>query len=270
MPTPVGRWAADAGFRPVLTPDRLGGADFIETLRSLGADVYVVIAFRILPESVFTIPRYAFNLHASLLPAFRGAAPIQRAIMAGETQTGVTTFLLQTTVDTGAILRQRAVEILPEENFVQLAGRLARIGAETVIETLDLLASGDFRPSPQDESRASPAPKIGPADRRLDFADGAALCVNRVRALSPEPGALIRHKDQVLIVLALRDAGPGVPGDRPGDVVLADPKRGIIIATADRRLSLELVQPPAKRPQTGAEFVRGHRIEAGDHLEPVT
>jgi len=270
MPTPVGQWAADAGFRPVFKPERLGAPDFVSALKSLPADAYVVAAFRILPESVFTIPKYALNLHASLLPAYRGAAPIQRAIMAGETRTGVTTFLLQKTVDTGAMLVQRDTAIAPEEDAGQLAVRLAQIGAGAVIDTLDLLEAGGFQPLAQDESRASAAPKLVAADQRLDFGEPAERVINRVRALAPDPGGLVRHAEQVLKIFALKDAGPLCSDDRSGNVVLADPKRGMIVATADRRVSLELIQPPGKRIQTGAEFVRGYRIKTGDRLQPVS
>ncbi|MEW5700929.1 MAG: methionyl-tRNA formyltransferase [Candidatus Zixiibacteriota bacterium] len=267
-PTPVGRWAMDVGLAPVLKPERLGAPDFITALRTLPADVYVVVAFRILPESVFTIPRYALNLHASLLPAYRGAAPIQRALMAGETQTGVTTFLLAKTVDSGAVLVQRTTDIDPDENAGQLADRLAHLGAEAVIATLDLLATGQARPLPQDDARTSQAPKITSADLCLDLTGSATEAINRIRALAPEPGAVVRIGGQVLKVLALRYAGPRQPEDQPGEIVLADPRQGIIVATADGRVAIERLQAPGKRAQTGAEFVRGHRIQRNDRIAP--
>ena len=268
--TPVASWAQQHGLAPILKPEHLGDPEFVAALRASAADVYAVVAYRILPESVFTIPRYAFNLHASLLPAYRGAAPIQRAIMAGETTTGVTTFLLQKTVDTGSIVAQRETAILPEENAGQLAERLAALGAELVMETLDILARGAVHAHAQENARASTAPKITPADRPLDFTLPAGRLINHVRALAPAPGAVAGFHQGVMKVLALRDAGPMPARHSPGEVVSADAKTGLRVAACDRMVSVELIQPPGKRVLTGAEFVRGYRIQPGDRFSPVT
>ncbi|MBI3872785.1 MAG: methionyl-tRNA formyltransferase [candidate division Zixibacteria bacterium] len=261
-PTSVGSWAEHR-------PERLQSLELVADLQKLNADVYAVVAYRILPEAVFAIPRYAFNLHASLLPAFRGAAPIQRAIMAGETRTGVTTFLLEKTVDTGSIVAQRETQIGLLENAGDLTDRLSRLGAELVIETLEILASGRLTPRPQNSALASPAPKIGPADQILDFDETAAHLINRVRALAPRPGATVGFQGKVIKIFALRDAGFLPDGARPGSIVAADPKAGLLVAARDRVVSVARIQPPGRKVQTGAEFVRGYHVSVTDRFEPL-
>lgn len=268
-PTPIGQWADDHHITAVWKPPQLRDPELVRDLAALNADVFVVVAFRILPEVLYTIPRYAFNLHASLLPAYRGAAPIQRAIMAGETRTGVTTFLLQKRVDTGAILAQRAVDIPPEATSGDLAQELSAVGAEVVIETLDILATGKVQPIAQDDSRASPAPKLTPADRVLDFAQDAESVINRVRGLAPKPAAIAVFRDRLVKVLQLREIGPLEGSHQPGEVVQADPKSGLKIAIGQSAVAVEWLQPEGKRVQTGAEFVRGYRVTTDDRFERV-
>ncbi len=268
-PTPIGQWADDHHFTAVWKPPKLRDPELARDLAALNADVFVVVAFRILPEMLYAIPRHAFNLHASLLPAYRGAAPIQRAIIAGETQTGVTTFLLQKRVDTGAILAQRAVDIPPEATSGDLARELSAVGAELVIETLDILASGDVQPMAQDDSRASPAPKLTPSDRVLEFAREATSVVNRVRGLAPKPAAIAMFRDRLVKVLQLRDVGPLEGSHQPGEVIDAHPKTGLQIAIGQSAVAVERLQPEGKRVQTGAEFVRGYRVTTDDRFERV-
>lgn len=229
--------------------------------------MFVVVAYRILPETVFTLAPHAINLHASLLPAYRGAAPIQRAIMAGETRTGVTTFALQRTVDTGGILLQRETSIAPEENAGELTERLSQMGAEVVVETLRKLASGTAQPRQQDDKLASPAPKIVPADRRLDFGEPGRACVNRVRALAPIPGAVGLFRGKMVKVLALVDAGPKEGSFPLGDVIDANPRARLLVASSDRALEIKSIQTEGKSPQSGAEFVRGYRVVTGERFE---
>jgi methionyl-tRNA formyltransferase len=271
-PTPIGAWAETHEFSPVLKPAGLKDLEFADALRALNADVFTVVAYRILPESVFTLAPVAFNLHASLLPAYRGAAPIQRAIMAGETRTGVTTFVLQRTVDTGNIVAQTATAIGAEENAGELAARLSVLGAELVGETLGMIASGTMTPRAQDDAQASPAPKITPDDRAIDFSARAQDIVNRVRALAPKPAAVARFRDKMVKLLALRDAGD-CPGEFSstvnGDVIVADPKGRLAIAAGGRMVEIVSIQPEGKRAQNGDEFVRGYRVQPGDRFESL-
>lgn len=264
-PSPIADWAAGRFEGPILKPQSTRDPDLPGQLARFDAHAFVVVAYRILPESVYAIPRNAINLHASLLPKYRGAAPIQRAIMAGETRTGVTTFVLQQKVDSGGVLLQREIEIGPEENAGELAERLAQIGAEVVTETLNGLAAGTLTPKPQDTSLATPAPKITPTDRVLDFASDARGIVNRVRGLAPKPAAVAMFRGSLLKILAAADTR--TPANAaPGEIVTADPKQGLTVAAGGRLLELRRVQPEGKSAQSGAEFVRGYRIEPGERL----
>ncbi|MBI5867277.1 MAG: methionyl-tRNA formyltransferase [candidate division Zixibacteria bacterium] len=267
-PTPIAEWAAAQSFQPVWKPARLNDPAFAAQLRDVAAGVFVVVAYRILPETVFTLADYAFNLHASLLPAYRGAAPIQRAIMAGEISTGVTTFLLQKTVDTGGILLQKETAIGPNENAGELAERLSILGAGVVMETLLRLSQGDFRPQTQDNSRASAAPKITSADRILNFEESGTTSVNRVRGLAPTPGAVALFRQKLVKILAMSDTG-ALTESAAGEVIEANPKSKLVVAGGGCALEVKLIQPEGKAPQTGAEFVRGYRVAEGERFETV-
>ncbi len=178
---------------PILQPEKLRDEAFLEALRALQPDLGIVIAFRMLPEVVWAMPRLGtFNLHASLLPEYRGAAPINWAIINGETRTGVTTFLLNHEIDKGAIIEQRAVDILPEDNIGTLYDKLMHIGSELVTQTVDRVASGDYTTTEQmhiDESTLKPAPKIFKDDCRIDWSCSGRDILNKVRGLSPYPAA---------------------------------------------------------------------------------
>lgn len=188
--TPVGKWARDHDL-PLLQPKSLLDSAFHEQLRALESDIFVVVAYRILPKMVLSIPSIgAVNLHASILPAYRGAAPIQWALLNGDSQTGVTTFLIQPKVDTGDILMRETVDILPEDNFGSLSDRLSRVGADCLHKTLDGLTNNTIKPKPQDESQVSRAPKITPDMRWIDWENSAIKIHNQVRALTPKPGSL--------------------------------------------------------------------------------
>lgn len=178
---------------PILQPEKLRDDSFLASLRALNPDLGVVIAFRMLPEVVWAMPKYGtFNLHASLLPQYRGAAPINWAIINGDTETGVTTFLLNEEIDKGAIIEQRKVDILPEDNIGTLYDRLMVVGAELVTHTVDKIASGEYQTVEQmhiDENTLRPAPKIFKEDGRIDWHSGVVAIHNRVRGLSPYPAA---------------------------------------------------------------------------------
>ena len=178
---------------PILQPEKLRDEAFLAALRSYNPDLGVVIAFRMLPEVVWAMPRLGtFNLHASLLPEYRGAAPINWAIMNGETRTGVTTFLLNHEIDKGAIIEQRAVDILPEDNIGTLYDKLMMVGSELVTTTVDKLAAGNYTTVEQmhiDEATLKPAPKIFKEDCRIDWDSDVERVHNIIRGLSPYPAA---------------------------------------------------------------------------------
>lgn len=248
LPSAVKQYALAHGIE-VLQPERLRDEAFLARLREIGADLFVVIAFRMLPEVVWAMPPMGtFNLHASLLPRYRGAAPINRAVMAGETRTGVTTFLLKHEIDTGDILRQEAIEIGPDENVGSVHDRLMHLGARVTVETLADLAAGTARPRPQDDVLATPAPKIFKEDCRLDPAMTVEEARNLVRGLSPYPGA---WTDTLLDGLSVKVF----------DAKKADSKEPgrLYMDFADGALELLEIQPAGKRRMPAADFLRGLR-----------
>ncbi|HTO95128.1 MAG TPA: methionyl-tRNA formyltransferase, partial [Bacteroidota bacterium] len=220
------------------------------------------VAFRIHPPSVFRIPPLgAINLHASLLPRYRGAAPINRAIMNGERETGVTTFFLEESVDTGNILLQARTPIGEDDDAGTMHDRLAAIGAEIVLHTVRLIETGKAVPRSQDAALASPAPKIFRDDCRIDWRQSAGRVRNQIRGLSPVPAAFTMHGGRLLKVYRARIADGALP---PGEV---DARHGVLLAgTADRPLALEELQQEGKKRMTADEFLRGYRFAPGDRF----
>ena len=183
---------------PVFQPEKLKDENFIHELKTINADIFVIVAFRILPESIFTIPPFgSFNLHGSLLPKYRGAAPIQWALINGETKTGVTTFFLKEKVDTGSIILQKEIDILETDNFGTLHDKMSLLGADVVLETLDLIENGKYLElKEQDNLLASPAPKITKEITKISWNKPALEIHNLIRGLSPYPGASFLHNDK--------------------------------------------------------------------------
>lgn len=262
--SPVKLFALERGLK-VMQPVRLKDPEFVDELRSLQADLFVVIAFRMLPEVVWTMPRLGtFNLHASLLPRYRGAAPINRAVMNGDTETGVTTFMLKHEIDTGDILAQERIDILPEDNAGTVHDRLMHLGAALTMQTISDIVDGTLKPVPQDrliaDTEPTPAPKIFKEDCRIDWTAPAAVTHNQVRGLSPYPGAWCEMYDgdtpmgQVKI---LETALCDMTGLQPGQVVIEGDR--MFAGTADGTLELLSIQAPGKRRMPVADFLRGTR-----------
>ncbi len=252
---------------PLWQPDKLRDPGFLRALRTLEADLFVVVAFRILPAELLAIPpRGTVNLHPSLLPRYRGAAPIQWAVMSGDEETGVTTFLIEKKVDAGDILCQETVPIGPEETAGELHDRLSGIGAGLLLRTLDLMAAGGVRPRPQ-TGHATPAPRIAREDGRIDWRLPARAIHNRVRGLNPVPMAFTTWQGKNLRVIRSRPVGLDEDGMfEPGGIVRADERRGIIVQTGEGGLELVGVQPGGRNRLDGAEFLRGYRPAVGDRF----
>lgn len=245
------------------TPTVRTGPAF-DGLSAAAPDVLVVVAYgEILPVDVLDIPTIApVNLHFSLLPELRGAAPVQTALLTGLDRTGVTTIVMDEGMDTGPVLAQREVPILPEDDSGSLGARLADVGAEVLVETLDVLAARPVTPTPQDPSRATLAPKIRPGDRVLDWSRPAADLVNLVRALSPRPAATTTFRGVGLKVLkAEAEEALGEPG-RIVDVS----KLGVVVATTHGGLRPLVVAPASRRTMRIEDFVNGFRPEVGERL----
>lgn len=247
IPSAVKQYAVEHGI-PVLQPAKLRDPEFLDALRGYGADIFVVIAFRMLPEEVWAMPPMGtFNLHASLLPRYRGAAPINRAVMNGDAETGVTTFLLKHEIDTGDILRQESISIAPDENVGSVHDRLMALGARVTVDTLADLAAGTAVLRPQPDGQASAAPKIFREDCEIDLSKSRESVRNHVRGLSPYPAARITLHGVEMKVL---------------EAVVADTRlQGrLYVECADGALELTRVQPAGKRPMSGSDFLRGLRI----------
>jgi methionyl-tRNA formyltransferase len=256
--------AAERHGLPLLQPESLRDADFQSALAAREPDIMAVVAFRILPAEVYGLARLgAFNLHGSLLPAYRGAAPIQRALMDGVTETGVTTFLLRPQVDTGDVILRRRVPVGPDETTGDLHDRLAEIGAEAVVETVRRLAAGNVQTEPQDDTAASPAPKIFRDDARINWARPATAVHNHVRALSPFPGAWTLLGEETLKVLRTRLAADD-PGGEPGSVSIIDGR--LVAACAEGAVEVLEVQREGRRRMDATAFLLGAELPSGSRL----
>lgn len=264
-PPPVKERAAAAGI-PVLQPERLRDPRWPDPLRAFGADVAVVVAFgQILPKPVLDAPaRGSINVHASLLPKYRGAAPIAWAIIRGETETGVTTFLMDEGMDTGPVLLAERTPIRPDETAGELGDRLAAIGARVLIETLARIDA--LPPTPQPEG-ATLAPRLRKADGRLDWRERALALVDRIRGCNPWPGAVTATPTGRLVIWRARTATSGADRAEPG-TLLAGPG-GLCVAAGDGLVEPTEVQPENRRAVSWAEYLRGARLRAGDRLTPV-
>ncbi len=250
---------------PVLQPEALNDPAFVRHIASLHPDLIVVVAFRILPKEVFTIPRLgSINLHASLLPKYRGAAPINWAIINGETETGVTTFFLQEKVDTGNILLQARTPILPEDDAGTLHDRLAAIGAEVLLHTIRLIEQGKAVPREQEELQASPAPKIFKEDCRIHWNTPAGQIHNRVRGLSPSPAAFTLHNGKQIKLFRTR-VWDEPTRDEPGTVHVTGQR--LLVSTADKLIAVEELQQEGRKRLKVEEFLRGYRIRSGEKFD---
>lgn len=255
--SPVKQLAVEQGL-PVLQPPRLREPGWAERLATFAPDVALVVAFgQILPRAVLDVPRRgSINVHASLLPRYRGAAPVAWAVIRGEQETGVTTFLMDEGMDTGPILLQRAVPIAPDETAGELADRLAVLGAELALETLARLDA--LTPVPQDHAAATYAPRLTAQDRPLDWRRPAAELAARVRGLNPWPGATTETPVGRLTIWRARAVAGEAP---PGTLTAVDGR--LLIGTGEGLLEPVEVQPENRRAMTWAEFLRGARLIAG-------
>lgn len=254
-PSPVKKFALSYKI-PIFQPANLKDQDFIDSIKGFEPDVGVVVAFRILPAEVFTIPKYGtFNLHASLLPKYRGAAPIQWALINGEKETGVTTFFLKEKVDTGNIILQRVVQIEEEDNFQSLHDKLSEIGAELVFETCKKIESGNFSTMPQDESQATKAPKITKEICRINWNKWAIKIHNLVRGLSPVPGAFTELDGRIIKIFktkVIKDSIANTPGK------IESNNKQIFVHTADNLIEVLELQLESKKKMNAEEFLRGY------------
>ncbi|MDE5869081.1 MAG: methionyl-tRNA formyltransferase [Muribaculaceae bacterium] len=256
----VKKYALEKGL-PILQPEKLKSPDFIEALKEINADLFIVIAFRMLPEIVWAMPPLGtFNLHGSLLPKYRGAAPINRAIMNGEKETGITTFFLKHEIDTGDMIEQRSIEITSEDNAGTIHDRLMEIGAECVLHTVDSIIDGTLTTRPQPDGEFIPAPKIFKEDCKINWNKRNVEIFNHIRGLSPYPAAWSKMVDKSgkPFDIKIFDSKPTekVVSENPGKIV-TEGKR-MYVSTGEGALEIISLQPAGKKRMTADAFLFGY------------
>ncbi len=261
--SPVKQYALEHGLH-LMQPANLKSQDFVDELRGLNADLFIVIAFRMLPEVVWSMPKLGtFNLHASLLPKYRGAAPINWAVINGDDRTGVTTFFLKHEIDTGDIIDQEEVAIAPEDNVGDVHDRLMMLGADLTIKTVDRILEGNLSAVPQDSLGVgcvpTPAPKIFKETCRIDWNNESVRVHNLVRGLSPYPAAwtsVDKGDGSDPVQMKVFQTAVGALTDLPAGTVMVENGR-LYIACADRLLEVLSLQLPGRKRMSASDFMRG-------------
>ncbi len=254
---------------PLLQPEKLKDESFIEALRAWNADLQIVVAFRMLPEIVWNMPRLGtFNLHASLLPQYRGAAPINWAIINGDKETGITTFFLDKEIDTGKVIQQVHVPIAETDNVGIVHDKLMMLGGDLVVETVDNIIKGTIKPIAQNEMAGSgelrPAPKIFKDTCQIDWSASTERVYNLIRGLSPYPAAWseLASSDGAKTVVKVYEAAKTTEknvSDKPGSIK-SDKKHYLRVATGDGYIDITQLQLPGKKRMAVEDFLRGHQI----------
>lgn len=276
QPTPVKAAAQKLGI-PVLQPEQLRDSETLETLRKLEADLMVVVAYgMILPQALLDQPRFGcFNIHASLLPAWRGAAPIHRALAAGDPFTGITIMQMDATLDTGDILLTEAIPILATDTTETLHDRLSDLGAETIVTALELLGQNALKPRPQDHQLATYAHKLKKQEAVIDWTRSATEIANQVRAFNPWPVAQsslngtawrIWAADPVTATSTLLSPST-LPDDASPGTILSCSAEGVYVATGEGVLALTRLQRPGGKPLHIEQLLNAWSFEVGDHFD---
>lgn len=255
---------------PLAQPKRLRGAeDFRDQLIAADLDVAITAAYgKILPAELLSVPRHGFlNVHASLLPKFRGAAPVQWALIEGEERTGVTIMQTDEGLDTGPIRHRREVQVGPDDTAADLFPALARLGVDTLLEALDLLAEGHLPSRPQDDQQATHAPLLDREDGRLEWDRTAQASYDRYRGVFVWPGTWFEHDGGIVKVRRMRPAADAATdgSGRPGEVVSVGAD-GVVVATGSGALQLEILQPASKGAMDARDWANGYAVEAGVRL----
>lgn len=261
--SPVKAFAQEKAI-PVYQPERLKGGEVLEKLAGFAPDLIVVVAYgKILPREVLELPPLGcINVHASLLPRYRGAAPIHWAIIRGEGVTGVTTMYIDEGMDTGDIILQEEVPILPEDNAGTLHDKLAHAGARLLLDTVARIKAGTAPRIPQPEEGVSYAPPLERTDEILDWNRPARQLWFQVRGLNPWPGAMTCWQGEILKVWEVSPL-KGDGDAAPGEIIAVDKQEGILVGTGKGLLRLEVVQPAGKRRMTASDFARGYGVKEG-------
>lgn len=263
-PTPVKETALQNGIDRIFEPEDLKSDEFYQQMKNLNADLFVIVAFRILPERIFSLPtRGSFNLHSSLLPKFRGAAPIQWALINGETESGVTTFFLQPSVDTGNMIAQKKIPISPTMTGSELHDQLSLLGADLVLETVIAIEKGNVKVQKQDETLVSKAPKIKKEDTRIDWTDKGEKIKNLIRAFDSYPGAFSTLESKIVKMFKVDfQTSSDYSQNRNGEIILVD-KQQIGIKVSDGILRVGELQIEGKKRLPVKDFLNGVSLKPG-------
>jgi len=263
-PTPVKKAALELGL-PVETPEKCRNESFIARVRSLNADALLVAAYgQVMPVQLLeSAKRGGINIHASLLPKYRGAAPVAWAILNGETETGITLMQMDAGLDTGDIIAQEKIEIDPDETAGELAKRLSELGARMAVEWMPRIVAGDYPKIPQGEEKASFAPKLSSKEGELLFEMDAEEAYRRFRAVTPKPGAFLETRfGRMKVIKAKWDASEA---EKEGKVVAIEGE-SLVVSFAANSLRLQHVQISGRKAMTGFDFVNGYRLRIGDFI----
>jgi len=268
-PSPVKAFATSNGL-PVLQPERMKQEGLLSALGEFGADLSVVAAYgKILPRDLIAQPRLGtINVHGSLLPRWRGAAPVHRAILSGDRVTGVTIMRIVEALDAGPMLARQSVTIGPNETSAELEGRLADLGGRLLVETVNRLAAGPIDEEPQPETGVTYANRLERRERRVEWATPAAAIHNQIRGLQPWPVAAVLFRNRRLQLLG-SEVAHDRPADRPPGTVTEVTHAGLTIAAGPGAVRLTRVQPEGRGPMSIRDFLAGHRIEPGEQLDPI-
>src|SRR5690554_1497213 len=260
--SPISSYARNRNIEPILTPQNLKNPELAKTLSELKADIFVVVAFRILPEMIFSIPPLGtINIHASLLPLYRGAAPIQRAIESGEKETGVTIFRIDKGIDTGELILQKKVQIGDQETTPELYMRLSRLGAQALVESINMLQNGTIHPLKQDNSNATTAPKLSKKEAKIDWSEPNINIFNKIRAFKPFPGtSMVMNGKRIAVEWAYpldenTSKKPGTVIKSGSDFIDVQCGKGV--------LRIIRIKPEGKREMSIHDFILGTDIPEG-------
>ncbi len=264
--SPIAVFAEENGIRPILKPNDLKSPDFLEELKELDADLFVVVAFKILPRSIFLIPRFGtVNIHASILPRYRGPAPIQRAIEAGEKETGVTIFKIDEGIDTGEILLQNSIPIQSEETTPELFEKLSIAGAQMLVKAIDNLEKGKFSYIPQEHGKSSKAPKLKKEEAHIVWLQSSLSIFNKIRAFKPFPGTYTILGDKRLgiewaeVIDEITEGNSGTIKEVSESYFDVQCNPGI--------LRILRVKPEGRKVMNVHDFLLGNRLVEGDMLK---
>lgn len=266
QPTPV-KAVAEANNIPVYQPERIKDDEFIDFLETIEADIYVVVAYgQLLSQRILDIPKYGcVNVHGSLLPKYRGAAPIQWSIINGEEKTGVTIMYMVRKCDAGDMILKREIEIDPEDTYETLHDKMAPVGAEALIDALNLIEKGEVKAEKQDNSLSCYASMITKDMGIIDWSKSSKEIKNKIRGFNPVPAAYTKYDDDVLKIFKA-DIVEGYENGEIGEILVVDKKHGFTVKTGDGAIMITEIQAKGGKRMNCADYMRGHQIEVGKIL----